>query len=58
MVNEKFGCWLYFDKLPPPEEEDPKKAKAPAAKGKVPIEELKPTFGKTWVDFTWLRYPG
>lgn len=52
MVNEYGGCWLYFNKLPPPEEEDPKKAKA--AKSKVPIEEMKPTYGRTWIDFTIL----
>lgn len=54
MINEKNGCWLYFEKLPPPEEEDPKKAKAPA-KGKAQIEEMKPVYGVAWVDFTALQ---
>lgn len=38
-----------FDKLPPPEDEDPK-AKKPAAKSKVPVEELKPVYGQAWMD--------
>jgi hypothetical protein len=56
MVNENKGCWIYVDKLPPPEEEDPKKTKAPP-KGKAPVEELKPVYGKAWVDFTLLNIP-
>ena len=48
-VHEAEGAWLYFDKLPPAEEEDPKK-KAPV-KGKVNVEETKPTHGKVWINF-------
>ena len=55
--SEKGGCWLYFDKLPPPEEEDPKKAKA-APKGKAPVEELKPTYGRVWIDMRDLKTVG
>lgn len=54
LVNDKGGCWLYLDKLPPPEEEDPKKAKA-APKGKVPTEELKPAYGRVWVNLKDLQ---
>jgi len=55
-VNEDGGCWLYFEKLPPPEEDDPKK-KAPP-KGKAPVEELKPVKGKAWVDLIPFQWPG
>ena len=48
LVCEEGGCWFYLDKLPPPEDDDPKK-KAPA-KGKAPTEELKPFYGRCWVD--------
>lgn len=58
-LNEHQGCWLYFDKLPPPEEEDPKKAGAKGApKGKVSVEEIKPVHGKVWLDLTDLQSPG
>lgn len=52
-INENEGCWLYLDKLPPVEEEDPKK-KAPA-KAKGQVEELKPVFARTWIDFSTLK---
>ena len=57
-VYERKGCYLYFDKLPPPEEEDPKKAggKAPAKKGAV--EELKPVHGRVWIDLSYITHPG
>lgn len=58
MINVDGGCFLYFDKLPPPEDEDPKKAKGAPAKGKVPVEEMKPLYGKAWVDFGTLQNPG
>ena len=48
-VHESEGAWLYFDKLPPVEEEDPKK-KVPV-KGKVNVEETKPTHGRVWINF-------
>jgi hypothetical protein len=48
---------LFFEKLPPSEEEvDPKKpagGKAPP-KGKAPTEELKPVYGVAWIDLTRL----
>jgi hypothetical protein len=49
-VNEERGQWIYFDKLPPIEEEDPKKKAA--AKGKVVSEEVKPVSGRAWIDLT------
>lgn len=58
------GCWVVFKKLTPPEEEitDPKAAaakKAPAAKGKGgAIEDLKPVFGRAWLNFEDLLQPG
>ena len=58
LVNEKGGCWVYLDKLPPVEEEDPKKAKAPPKGGKVPTEELKPVYGRAWVNLVTFREPG
>lgn len=56
-VNDNKGCWLFFEKLPPPEDEDPKKAKT-QAKGKGPAEELKPVYGCAWVDLTLFQYEG
>jgi hypothetical protein len=64
MVSQEGGCWLKFNRLPPPEEEitDPKAAAAKKAPPKGPkgqvIEELKPTFAKAWVSFEDLRQPG
>jgi hypothetical protein len=66
MVNNEKGCWLKFNRVPPPEEEitDPKAAaaqkKAAPAKGAkgAPIEDLKPTFGRAWVNFEDLLHPG
>lgn len=48
-------CYLYLEKLPPAEEEDPKGKKAPA-KGKAPVEEIKPVFGIAEVDLTPLQF--
>lgn len=56
-VNEDIGCYIYVDRLPPVEEEDPKKAKT-VAKGKAPIEELKPSSSVGWVSFLELANPG
>lgn len=53
MINDQNGCYLYFEKYPTVEEEDPKKGKAPA-KGKAPTEDLKPVYGCAWIDFTLL----
>jgi hypothetical protein len=57
IINENKGCWLYLEKLPPPEEEDPKKAGGKAApKGKAPVEEIKPVFGVAWIDLTRFQH--
>eukprot|EP00830_Metopus_es_P014783 TRINITY_DN4053_c0_g2_i1.p1 TRINITY_DN4053_c0_g2~~TRINITY_DN4053_c0_g2_i1.p1 ORF type:complete len:1046 (-),score=328.50 TRINITY_DN4053_c0_g2_i1:39-3137(-) len=57
-VNTENGCWLYFDRLLPIEEEDTKKGKGkpPAKKGQV--EPEKPLRGKAWVPFYELMKPG
>ena len=58
------GCWIRFGKCPPPEEEiiDPKAAaakKAPPKGGKGgSVEDLKPTFGRAWINFEDLLNPG
>jgi len=50
IVKTEGGFWLRLLKLPPPEEEiDPKAAKKAQPKGKVPLDELKPTIGMAWV---------
>jgi hypothetical protein len=56
MVHEAGGCWMYFDKLAPLEEEDPKKKAA--AKGKALVEEIKPAFGKAWINLKSLQNIG
>mmetsp|Transcript_23205 Transcript_23205/g.17630 ORF Transcript_23205/g.17630 Transcript_23205/m.17630 type:complete len:169 (+) Transcript_23205:532-1038(+) len=62
-VGREGGCWLRFNKLPPPEEEQdpkaPQKKQPPpkAGKGGV-VEEMKPVFGRGWLDFTDLQKPG
>jgi len=64
-VSDHFGCWIYLDKIIPKEEEPVvaaggAKKPPPAAKGKasLPTEEIKPTFGKAWIDLTPLMHPG
>lgn len=65
-VTDHHGCWIYLDKIVPKEEETVNatgagaKKPPPPAKGKaaVPTEEIKPTFGKAWIDLTPLMYPG
>jgi len=65
-VTDQNGCWIYLDRIVPKEEEPvaaaagAKKPPAPPAKGKVslPTEELKPTFGKAWINLTQLMHPG
>lgn len=58
-VNENGGCWLHFDKMPPVEEEDHKKAAGAkgAPKGKGQTEELKPVHGKVWINLENLMNP-
>ena len=63
-VCDQKGCWVYFDKIVPREEEtiqssDPK-AKKPPAKGKAPTSEevQKPTHGRAWLNLTPLLTPG
>ncbi len=64
-VTHDRGCWIKLNKLPPPEEEilDPKAAaaakKAPpkGAKG-APTEDLKPTYGRAWLNLEDLLVPG
>jgi len=60
-VREDGGVWLTFSKLPvsdPVVVDDPKAKKAPPPKGKAATEDLKPTFGKAWVDLSDLKKPG
>jgi hypothetical protein len=63
-VYEQKGIWIYFDKLPPAEEDAAAKgAKPPAGKaggakpGLGAGEELKPVNGKVWLDLTVLTDP-
>lgn len=56
-VNDKRGVWLYFDKLPPAEEDAAAKggkppAGKPGAKAGGAAEELKPVNGRVWIDLT------
>eukprot|EP00347_Sterkiella_histriomuscorum_P008804 403343688 len=57
-VTDKKGIYLFFDKLPPVEEEDPKKAGQKAAPKKGAVEEMKPTHGRVWIDLYCLSEPG
>lgn len=65
-VTDHHGCWVYLDKIVPKEEETvaatgagAKKPVAPA-KGKTAVatEEVKPTFGRAWIDLTPFMHPG
>ena len=64
IVKNDKGCWLRFIKMVPvvPEAEAAaggKGAKAPAkGKGAAPTDDLKPVFGKAWVDLTEISLPG
>ena len=60
-VRHDGGAWLKFMKLPQVEQQQDEKAaakKAPAKKGAQSAEELKPVFGKAWVDLSELKKPG
>ncbi|CDW74115.1 tetratricopeptide repeat protein [Stylonychia lemnae] len=57
-VFERQGVYLYFDKLAPAEDEDPKKGGAKAAPKKGGTEEMKPVHGRVFLDLTQLLIPG
>lgn len=54
-IKNDGGCWLTFMKLPAPEAPVEEKGgkKAPPKKGQN-LDDLKPTFGRAWVDLTEL----
>ena len=62
-INDRKGLWLYFDKLPPTEEEAAAKggkpvAGKPGAKPGAPVgEEIKPINGRIWIDLTQFGDP-
>ena len=56
-ITDNKGVWLYFDRVPPSEDEAAAKGgKAPpgkpGAKPGATTEELKPVNGKVWIDLT------
>lgn len=64
-VCDQKGCWVYFDKLVPREDEtvtstDPKARKPPAKAAKTQSAEdvQKPTHGRAWLNLTPLLTPG
>ena len=61
-VKEDGGAWLLFSKLPvqePAAAEEAKGGKKAPAKGKAAAtEEIKPVYGKVWVDLGDLSSPG
>jgi hypothetical protein len=62
-INDNKGVWLYFDKMPPSEEEAAAKGGKPAAgkpgakPGAPAGEEIKPANGKIWIDLTQFGDP-
>eukprot|EP01022_Parablepharisma_sp_SALTPOND_P011618 TRINITY_DN1488_c0_g1_i1.p1 TRINITY_DN1488_c0_g1~~TRINITY_DN1488_c0_g1_i1.p1 ORF type:complete len:981 (+),score=184.79 TRINITY_DN1488_c0_g1_i1:3966-6908(+) len=58
-VNQSRGCWIYFNRLPPLEDEDPKK-KPKAGAAKKPGTELdnKPISARAWLPLEELMIPG
>jgi len=58
-IKNDGGCWLKFMKLPQPEAppEDKGGKKAPPKKGQNP-DDIKPIFGRAWVDLSDLQKPG
>lgn len=58
-IKNDGGCWLTLMKLPQPEAPAEEKGgkKAPPKKGQN-LDDLKPIFGRAWVDLTDLRKPG
>ena len=60
-VCDSKGCWVYFDKIVPHEEEEkdaPTGGKKPPAKAppkgkpQTTTEEAKPTHGRAWLNLT------
>jgi len=60
-IKNDGGCWLKFMKLPqaeaPVEEKGAKKA-PPPKKGGAILDDIKPVFGRAWVDLSDLKRPG
>jgi hypothetical protein len=61
-INDHKGIWLYFDKLPPAEEDAAAKggkppAGKPGAKPGGAAEEMKPVNGRAWIDLTQFSDP-
>ena len=57
-IKNDGGCWLTLMKLPQPEAPPEEKGKkAPPKKGQN-MDDIKPIFGKAWVDLTDLQKPG
>ena len=57
-VKYDHGTWIRFMKVPAAAPETDAKGKAPAKGKGAPTEELKPVFGKGWVNFEDLNKPG
>lgn len=63
-VCDQKGCWVYFDKIVPREEDtvtssDPKAKKAPPKnKGAAAEDVQKPTHGRAWLNLTPFLSPG
>lgn len=62
MIKYEKGCWLRFMKIPPANNEaDAAAAKKPpvkGAKGGAQTEDLKPVFGRAWVNLKELSVNG
>lgn len=60
-ITRNQGCWLILSKCPAieaPAEEKAGGKKAAAKKGQANAEDLKPIFGKAWLDLSDLNQPG
>lgn len=59
-IKNDGGCWLTFMKLPAPEApaEDKGGKKAPPPKKGQSADDMKPIFGRAWVDLSDLAKPG
>jgi len=58
-ITDEKGCWIFFNKVLPKEDEevpDPKKKGKPA-KG-ASAEDDKPIYGRAWLDLSTLKEPG
>ena len=62
MIKYENGCWLRFMKIPPANNEADagaaKKPPAKGAKGGAQTEDLKPVFGRAWVNLKELSVNG